>query len=197
MRLMAFVRASLSSRIRSARFSKKPKSLGLPVKLHAEQLSNLGGAQLAAEFGALSADHLEYANDDDAKAMAKSGTVAVILPGAFYTLRETQLPPIDAFRKHKVPMALATDCNPGSSPITSLLLTMNMACTLFPHDTGGSVERGNAQRRQGAWIERSRHNCKQDLAPISRSGMWKLLLNFPTASASIRFTNAFLPEQIT
>ena len=109
----------------------KAKALGLRVKLHAEQLSNLGGAQLAAEYDALSADHLEYANDDDAQALAKSGTVAVILPGAFYTLRETQLPPIDAFRNHKVPMALATDCNPGSSPITSLLLTMNMACTLF------------------------------------------------------------------
>lgn len=109
----------------------KAKVLGLPVKLHAEQLSNLGGTQLAAEFDALSADHLEYANDADAMALAKSGSVAVILPGAFYTLRETQPPPIDAFRKHNVPMALATDCNPGSSPITSLLLTMNMACTLF------------------------------------------------------------------
>ena len=109
----------------------KAESLGLPIKLHAEQLSNLGGAQLAAEFGALSADHLEHANDGDALALAISGSVAVILPGAFYTLRETQLPPIEAFRKHKVPMALATDCNPGSSPITSLLLTMNMACTLF------------------------------------------------------------------
>jgi imidazolonepropionase len=109
----------------------KAKSLGLPIKLHAEQLSNLGGTQLAAEFGAISADHLEYANNADAQALAKSGSVAVILPGAFYTLRETQLPPIEAFRKHKVPMALATDCNPGSSPITSLLLTMNMACTLF------------------------------------------------------------------
>ncbi|MGB7287480.1 MAG: imidazolonepropionase [Salaquimonas sp.] len=109
----------------------RAKSLGLAVKLHAEQLSNLGGTRLATEFGALSADHLEYANDVDARAMARSGSVAVILPGAFYTLRETQLPPIEAFRKHNVPMALATDCNPGSSPITSLLLTMNMACTLF------------------------------------------------------------------
>lgn len=109
----------------------KARASGLPVKLHAEQLSNLGGTQLAAEFGALSADHLEYANDADAQALAKSGSVAVILPGAFYTLRESQLPPIAAFRKHDVPMALATDCNPGSSPITSLLLTMNMACTLF------------------------------------------------------------------
>ncbi|MBL4751488.1 MAG: imidazolonepropionase [Amylibacter sp.] len=107
------------------------KELGLPVKLHAEQLSHLGGTMLAAKYGALSADHVEYANEADAKAMAASGTVAVLLPGAFYTLKETQAPPIGAFRKHKVPMALATDCNPGSSPMTSLLLTMNMGCTLF------------------------------------------------------------------
>ena len=109
----------------------KAKTLGLPVKLHAEQLSNLRGAQLAARYGALSADHLEYADEDDAKAMAEAGTVAVLLPGAFYTLRETQLPPIAAFRKHGVKIALATDCNPGSSPLASILLTMNMACTLF------------------------------------------------------------------
>ncbi|MEM7042609.1 MAG: imidazolonepropionase [Pseudomonadota bacterium] len=107
------------------------RELGLPVKLHAEQLSNIGGAQLAARYGALSADHLEYANDDDAKALAQSGSVAVMLPGAFYTLRETQAPPIQAFREHSVPMALATDCNPGSSPMVSLLLAMNMGCTLF------------------------------------------------------------------
>ena len=107
------------------------RQLGLPVKLHAEQLSNLGGARLAAQFDALSADHLEYADDGDAQAMAKAGTVAVILPGAFYTLREKQVPPLDAFREHGVAMAVATDCNPGSSPMTSLLLAMNMACTLF------------------------------------------------------------------
>jgi imidazolonepropionase len=114
-----------------ARVFDAARTLGLPVKLHAEQLSNIGGAQLAARHGAMSADHLEYATDADAAALAQSGTVAVILPGAFYTLREAQLPPIDAFRKHGVPMALATDCNPGSSPLTSLLLTMNMGCTLF------------------------------------------------------------------
>lgn len=107
------------------------KALALPVKLHAEQLSNLGGAKLAAGYGALSADHLEYLDEDGAKAMAHVGTVAVILPGAFYTLRETQAPPIAEFRKHGVPMALATDINPGSSPLNSLLLTMNMGCTLF------------------------------------------------------------------
>ncbi|MEO1775032.1 MAG: imidazolonepropionase [Pseudomonadota bacterium] len=106
-------------------------ALGLPVKLHAEQLSALGGTKLAAAYAALSADHLEYADESDARAMAAAGTVAVILPGAFYTLRETQRPPIQAFRDHVVPMALATDCNPGSSPMTSLLLTMNMGCTLF------------------------------------------------------------------
>ena len=106
-------------------------TLGLPVKLHAEQLSHLGGAQLAARFGALSADHVEYATAEDARAMAAAGTVAVLLPGAFYFIRETQLPPVAAFREAGTAMALASDCNPGSSPLTSLLLTMNMACTLF------------------------------------------------------------------
>lgn len=105
--------------------------LGLPVKLHAEQLSHLGGTALAARYGALSADHVEYATDDDARAMAASGTVAVLLPGAYYFIRETKAPPVAEFRAHGVPMALATDCNPGSSPLTSLLLTMNMACTFF------------------------------------------------------------------
>ncbi len=109
------------------------RDLGLPVKLHAEQLSNLGGgAKMAARHGALSADHIEYLDEDGVRAMAAAGTCAVILPGAFYTLRETQAPPpIDLLRKHGVPMALATDCNPGSAPLTSLLLTMNMGCTLF------------------------------------------------------------------
>ena len=105
--------------------------LRLPVKLHAEQLSHLGGTALAARYRALSADHIEYANDDDAAALARSGTVAVLLPGAFYTLRETRVPPVETLRAHGVAMALATDCNPGSSPLTSLLLTMNMGCTLF------------------------------------------------------------------
>ncbi|MGM0740570.1 MAG: imidazolonepropionase [Pseudomonadota bacterium] len=107
------------------------KRLGLPVKLHAEQLSHIGGTRLAARYGALSADHVEYANDEDAAAMAAAGSVAVLLPGAFYTLHETQKPPVAAFRAHGVPMALATDCNPGSSPMSSLLLSMNMGCTLF------------------------------------------------------------------
>lgn len=109
----------------------KARDLGLAVKLHAEQLSNLGGTALAASYGALSADHLEYLDEAGVSAMAASGSVAVVLPGAFYTLRETQLPPMDLLRQHKVPIALATDCNPGSSPLASLLLTMNMGCTLF------------------------------------------------------------------
>ena len=107
------------------------RELGIPVKLHAEQLSNIGGTKLAAEYGAISIDHVEYADEDDARAMAKSGSVAVLLPGAFYTLHETRLPPIADFRKHGVPMAVATDCNPGTSPLMSILLTMNMTCTLF------------------------------------------------------------------
>ena len=104
---------------------------GLPVKLHAEQLSNLNGAALAAGFGALSADHLEHLDDAGIAAMAKAGTVATLLPGAYYFVRETKLPPIEALRAAGVPMALATDCNPGTSPTTSLLLVMNMAATLF------------------------------------------------------------------
>lgn len=104
---------------------------GLPVKLHAEQLSNLHGAALAAEFGALSADHLEHLDEAGIAAMAGAGTTAVLLPGAYYFVRETKLPPIDALRAAGVPLALATDCNPGTSPLTSLLLTMNMAATLF------------------------------------------------------------------
>lgn len=107
------------------------RKLGLPVKLHADQLSNLHGARLAATFGALSADHVEHTDEDGAAAMAKAGTVAVLLPGAFYFIRETQKPPVALFRKHGTPMALATDCNPGTSPLTSLLMTMNMGATLF------------------------------------------------------------------
>ncbi len=113
------------------RVFQKAAGLGLKIKLHAEQLSDLGGAALAARYGALSADHLEYLNDRDIPAFAKAGTVAVLLPGAFYYLRETRLPPIAALRAAGVPMAVATDCNPGTSPMNSLLLAMNMGCTLF------------------------------------------------------------------
>lgn len=107
------------------------KKHDLPVKLHADQLSDQTGAEVAAQYNALSADHLEYTSEDGVQAMGRAGTVAVLLPGAFYFLRETKKPPVDIFRKHGVPMALATDCNPGSSPATSLLLMMNMACTFF------------------------------------------------------------------
>lgn len=109
----------------------KARELGLPVKLHAEQLSSLHGSSLAARYQALSADHLEFMTEEDAIAMAAAGTVAVLLPGAFYFLRETQLPPMDALRKHGVKIAIATDLNPGTSPGLSLRLMMNMACTLF------------------------------------------------------------------
>jgi imidazolonepropionase len=107
------------------------QALGLPVRLHAEQLSNVGGSQVAARHGALSCDHLEYATEDDAAALARAGTVAVMLPVAFYALAERQLPPIEALRRHGVPLAVASDCNPGSAPGASLLLAMNMARRLF------------------------------------------------------------------
>ncbi len=119
------------SRDEMRRIFERARRLGLPVKLHAEQLSNSGGATLAAEFGALSAEHLEYANEDDVVAMARAGVVATLAPGAFYMLRETKTPPVDLFRRHGVPMAVSTDCNPGTSPMTSLLLALNMAATLF------------------------------------------------------------------
>lgn len=107
------------------------RALGLPVKLHADQLSDLDGASLVAEFGGLSADHLEWTSNAGIRAMAAAGTVAVLLPGAFYALRETKMPPIAALREHGVAMAIASDLNPGTSPILSLRLAMNMACTLF------------------------------------------------------------------
>ena len=128
------------------------KKLNLPIKLHAEQLTNSGGTQLAAEYNALSVDHIEYANEEDARALSKSGTAAVLLPGAFYTLKEKQKPPVDSLRAQKVSIVLATDCNPGSSPLTSLLLTMNMGCTLFeltPEETLKGVT-ANAARALGA-----------------------------------------------
>ena len=127
----AFCEGIAFSAEQTSRVFFEAKALGLPVKLHADQLSNLHGARLAADYGALSADHLEYTDEDGAAAMAKACTVAVLLPGAFYMLREKQLPPVETFRKHNVPIAIATDSNPGTSPITSLLMTMNMAATLF------------------------------------------------------------------
>jgi imidazolonepropionase len=115
----------------TARVFAAAKAAGLPVRLHADQLSNLHGARLAARHGALSADHLEYADEEGVAAMAQAGTVAVLLPGAFYVLREKQRPPVEALRRQGVPIAIATDCNPGTSPVTSLLITMNMGATLF------------------------------------------------------------------
>ena len=141
--------------------------LGLPVKLHAEQLSRSGGTLLAARYGALSVDHVEYANEEDAIALASSDTVAVLLPGAFYTLGETQKPPIDLFRQNGVPMALATDANPGSSPLTSLLLAMNMGCTLFrmtPAEALAGVTRNAAQALGLNDTGRLRPGLRADLA---------------------------------
>ncbi|EHH69595.1 imidazolonepropionase [Gluconobacter morbifer] len=122
--------------------------LNIPVRLHSEQLSNSGGTKLAARYGALSTDHLEYVVEDDIIDLARAGTVAMLLPGAFYFIRETRIPPIDLFRKHNVPMGLATDCNPGTSPSVSLTGIMNMACTLFrmtPEETFSAVTRIGAQ----------------------------------------------------
>ena len=132
----------------TARLFEASRALGLPVKLHAEQLSDSGGAQLAASFGALSCDHLEWLSEEGVSAMAQAGSVAVLLPGAFYFLRETKLPPFELLRRHGVPMAVSTDCNPGTSPCTSLLLMLNMACTLFrltPEEALAGVTRHAAQ----------------------------------------------------
>ena len=143
----AFCERIAFSTDKTSRVFAAARALGLPVKLHAEQLSDSGGAQLAAGFGALSCDHLEWLSSDGAQAMAAAGTVAVLLPGAFYFLRETKLPPVALLREHKVPIAISTDCNPGSSPCTSLLLMLNMACTLFrltPEEALAGVTRNAA-----------------------------------------------------
>ena len=127
----AFCEAIAFSPAQCERVFAAARAHNLPIKAHVEQLSLLGGAVLASRYGALSCDHLEYVDEAGVRAMAMSGSVAVLLPGAFYFLRASQLPPIALFRRHRVPMVLATDCNPGSSPATSLLLMLNMACTLF------------------------------------------------------------------
>jgi imidazolonepropionase len=132
----------------TARVFEAARNLGLPVKLHADQLSDSGGAQLAAQFGALSADHLEYTSEAGVDALGRRGTVAVLLPGAFYFLREKQLPPLGALRRHRVPIAIATDHNPGSSPLASPLLAINMACTLFrltPEEALAGMTRNGAR----------------------------------------------------
>lgn len=155
----------------------------LPVKLHAEQLSNMDGAAMAAEFGALSADHLEYLDADGADALARAGTVAVLLPGAFYFLHETKVPPVDMLRRRGVPMAVATDSNPGSSPLTSLLLAMNMAATLFgltaeealagatreaAHALGLSAECGTLEA--GKWCDFAVWNVERPAELVYRMG---------------------------
>jgi len=144
----AFCERIAFSTAQTQRVFEAAAALGLPVKLHAEQLSDSGGAALAARHGALSCDHLEWLSDEGAAAMAQAGSVAVLLPGAFYFLRETRLPPVALLREKKVPMAISTDCNPGSSPCTSLLLMLNMACTLFrmtPQEALAGVTRVAAQ----------------------------------------------------
>jgi imidazolonepropionase len=131
-----------------ARVFEAAAAAGLPVKLHADQLSDSKGASLVARYGGLSADHLEYSCEEGIRAMALKGAVAVLLPGAFYFLRETRLPPIEAIRRHGVPIAIATDCNPGSSPCTSILLMLNMGCTLFrltPEEVLAGVTRNGAK----------------------------------------------------
>lgn len=147
----AFCERIAFSPAQTRRVFEAAQSAGLPVKLHAEQLSDSGGAELAASFGATSCDHLEWLGEAGAQAMARAGSVAVLLPGAFYFLRETRLPPIDLLRREGVPIAVSTDCNPGSSPCTSLLLMLNMACTLFrltPEEALAGVTR-NAARALG------------------------------------------------
>ncbi|MGQ0483738.1 MAG: imidazolonepropionase [Hyphomicrobiales bacterium] len=167
------------------------KTLGLPVKLHAEQLSNLGGAKLAARYKALSADHIEYLDEDGVAAIAASGTVAVLLPGAFYYLREKQSPPVAALRSHKVPVAIATDLNPGSSPVHSLLSTMNMACVLFgltPEEALLGIT-AHAARALG-FMDRGRvaPGLKADLAlwDVGRPGDLAYPLGFNPLAAVIR-----------
>jgi imidazolonepropionase len=153
-----------------ARVFDRAKALGIPVKLHAEQLSNLGGARLAASYGAISADHLEYLDDEGIDAMAKSGTVAVLLPGAFYAIHEKQKPPVDALRKAGVPIAIATDCNPGTSPLTSLLLTMNMSATLF----GLTVEEclAGATREAARALGLSKHTGTLEAGKSADLAIW-------------------------
>ncbi|MBA2057041.1 imidazolonepropionase [Psychrobacter cryohalolentis] len=143
------------------------RSLNLPVKLHSEQLSNIGASALVAEYKGLSSDHLEHLVEDDIKKMAASNTVAVLLPGAFYTLRDTKLPPFEELRKHQVPMAISTDCNPGTSPLTSLLLAMNMGCTLFymtPEEVLAGATVHAAQALGLAHKGRIEVGCDADLA---------------------------------
>jgi imidazolonepropionase len=140
------------------------KALGLPVRLHAEQLSNVGGSAMAAKFGALSCDHLEYASEEDVAALAAAGTVAVLLPVAFYTLAEKRMPPIDALRRHRVPIAVASDCNPGSAPGASLLLAMNMARRLFGLTSDEVLAGVTRQAARALGLQRQRGSMQPGLA---------------------------------
>ncbi len=154
------------TREETRRVFERARSLGLPVKLHAEQLSDQDGAALVACYHGLSADHLEHLSEAGIAAMADAGTVAVLLPGAFYALRETRQPPTAALRDAGVPMAIATDCNPGTSPLLSLRLAANMACTLVPPDPGRGAARRHGERRTGAGPERPRHaGCRPARGP--------------------------------
>lgn len=165
----------------SERVFEKAAQLGLPVKMHAEQLSNNRGAQLAARYHALSADHLEHLDEEGVLAMKNAGVVAVLLPGAFYFLRDTQPPPIHLLRRHNVPMALATDCNPGTSPTTSILLMLNMACTLFrltPAEALLGVTRNAAQalgqsgRHGELAVGRFADFCVWDVESLAELSYW-------------------------
>jgi imidazolonepropionase len=165
----------------SERVYQQASKLGLPVKMHTEQLTNSGGAKLAARYHALSADHLEHLDEEGVLAMKNAGVVAVLLPGAFYFLRETQLPPIHLLRRHQVPIALATDSNPGTSPTTSILLMLNMACTLFrltPAESLLGVTRHGAQALgksdvHGAIAEgRFADFCVWDVASLAELSYW-------------------------
>ena len=160
------------------------------MKLHADQLSNLHGAALAARFGALSADHLEYTDEAGAAAMAQAGTVAVLLPGAFYFIRETQQPPVELFRRHGVPMAVATDCNPGTSPLTSLLLAMNMAATLFRLTVDECLAGVTREAARALGLLGETGTLEAGKSAISRSGTSSARPSSSTAWASTRFTPA-------
>jgi imidazolonepropionase len=178
--------------------------LGLPVKMHAEQLSNCGGAQLACRYHALSADHLEHLDEEGVVAMKNAGVVAVLLPGAFYFLRDTTLPPIDLLRRHQVPIALATDSNPGTSPTTSILLMLNMACTLFrltPAEALLGVTRhgahalGKGDRHGALEAGRTADFCVWDVDSLAELSYWsgynplRIAVRHGEATRKVQFSN--------
>ncbi len=173
--------------------------LGLPVKMHAEQLSNLGGTQLATRYRAVSVDHLEYLNEQDILAMKQSGTAAVLLPGAFYFLREQQLPPIALLRSHGIPMAIATDSNPGTSPTTSLLLMLNMACTLFRLTVAEALTGVTTHAAQALGKPRFTAYWRRDAPPTSRSGRsipWRSSLIAPAITPAAAWCATASPFSI-